>query len=358
MPTTLTDVFRGHPIHLPHSHQPDFTSLRELPDSYTWTPKDDLLFAAAPSPPATGENIPLIDLNHPDAANQIGSACRTWGAFQIANHGVPLELLQGIEFLTGSLFRLPVKRKLKAARSETGVSGYGVARISSFFDKQMWSEGFTITGSPLNDFRKLWPQLHLNYCDIVQEYEEQMQKLASKLMWLALNSLGVSEEDIKWARVNSDLTWAQSALQLNHYPVCPEPDRAMGLAAHTDSTLLTILYQNNTAGLQVFRDDLGWVTVPPVPGSLVVNVGDLLHILSNGLFKSVLHRARVNQTKSRLSVAFLWGPQSDIKISPVPKLVSPVESPLYRSVTWTEYLRIKAIHFNKALFMIRNQVEE
>lgn len=185
-----------------------------------------------------------------------------------------------------------------------------------------------------------------------------MQKLASKLMWLALNSLGVSEEDIKWARVNSDLTWAQSALQLNHYPVCPEPDRAMGLAAHTDSTLLTILYQNNTAGLQVFRDDLGWVTVPPVPGSLVVNVGDLLHILSNGLFKSVLHRARVNQTKSRLSVAFLWGPKSDIKISPVPKLVSPVESPLYRSVTWTEYLRIKAIHFNKALLMIRNQVEE
>ena len=162
MPTMLTDVFRGHPIHLPHSHQPDFTSLSELPDSYTWTPKDDPLLDAAPSPPAASENIPLIDLNHPDAANQIGSACRTWGAFQIANHGVPLELLQGIEFLTGSLFQLPVHRKLKAARSETGFSGYGVARISSFFNKQMWSEGFTITGSPLNDFRKLWPQHHLN----------------------------------------------------------------------------------------------------------------------------------------------------------------------------------------------------
>ena len=185
-----------------------------------------------------------------------------------------------------------------------------------------------------------------------------MQKLASKLMWLSLNSLGVTEEDIKWATVSSDLNWAQSALQLNHYPVCPEPDRAMGLAPHTDSTLLTILYQNNTAGLQVFRDDLGWVTVPPVPGSLVVNVGDLFHILSNGLFKSVIHRARVNQTRSRLSVAFLWGPRSDTKISPVPKLVSPDESPLYRSVTWTEYLRTKATHFNKALSMIRNHREE
>lgn len=358
MPAMLTDVFRGHPIHLPHSHIPDFTSLRELPDSYKWTPKDDLLFSAAPSPPATGENIPLIDLDHPDASNQIGHACRTWGAFQISNHGVPLGLLQDIEFLTGSLFGLPVQRKLKSARSETGVSGYGVARIASFFNKQMWSEGFTITGSPLNDFRKLWPQHHLNYCDIVEEYEEHMKKLASKLMWLALNSLGVSEEDIEWASLSSDLNWAQAALQLNHYPVCPEPDRAMGLAAHTDSTLLTILYQNNTAGLQVFRDDLGWVTVPPFPGSLVVNVGDLFHILSNGLFKSVLHRARVNQTRARLSVAFLWGPQSDIKISPVPKLVSPVESPLYQSVTWKEYLRTKATHFNKALSMIRNHREE
>ncbi|KAL0699525.1 hypothetical protein Bca4012_055647 [Brassica carinata] len=310
MPTMLTDVFRGHPIHLPHSHQPDFTSLPELPDSYTWTSKDDPLFTAPLSPQAAVENIPLIDLNHPDAANQIGHACRTWGAFQIANHGVPLELLQGIEFLTGSLFQLPVQRKLKAAS------------------------------------------------DIVEQYEEQMQKLASKLMWLSLKSLGVSEEDIKWATVSSDLNWAQSALQLNHYPVCPEPDRAMGLAPHTDSTLLTILYQNNTAGLQVFRDDLGWVTVPPVPGSLVVNVGDLFHILSNGLFKSVIHRARVNQTRSRLSVAFLWGPRSDTKISPVPKLVSPDESPLYRSVTWTEYLRTKATHFNKALSMIRNHREE
>ncbi|XP_010497240.1 PREDICTED: gibberellin 3-beta-dioxygenase 1-like [Camelina sativa] len=359
MPAMLTDVFRGHPIHLPHSHQPDFTSLRELPDSYSWTPKDDILFAAAPSPPTAVETIPLIDLDHPDAANQIGHACRTWGAFQIANHGVPLSLLQDVEFLTGSLFGLPVQRKLKAARSDTGVSGYGVARIASFFNKQMWSEGFTITGSPLNDFRKLWPQHHLNYCDIVEEYEERMKKLASKLMWLALNSLGVSEEDVEWASLNSaDLSWAQAALQLNHYPVCPEPDRAMGLAAHTDSTLLTILYQNNTAGLQVFRDDLGWITVPPVPGSLVVNVGDLFHILSNGLFKSVLHRARVNQTRARLSVDFLWGPQSDIKISPVPKLVSPLESPLYRSVTWKKYLQTKATHFNKALSMIRNHREE
>ncbi|CAN6939065.1 unnamed protein product [Brassica oleracea] len=117
---------------------------------------------------------------------------------------------------------------------------------------------------------------------------------------------------------------------------------------------MTILYQNNTAALQVFRDDVGWITVPPVPGSLVVNVGDLLHILTNGIFRSVLHRARVNHLRSRFSMAYLWGPPSDQMISPLPKLVNPLQSPLYPSLTWKQYLATKAIHFNRSLSFIRN----
>lgn len=190
--------------------------------------------------------------------------------------------------------------------------------------------------------------------EIIQEYEEHMQKLAAKLMWLALGSLGVEQKDIEWASPGSDFQGAQAAIQLNHYPICPEPDRAMGLPAHTDSTLMTILYQNNTAGLQVYRDDVGWVTVPPVPGSLVVNVGDLLHILTNGMFPSVLHRARVNHLQSRFSMAYLWGPPSDLMISPLPKLVDPLHPPLYPSLSWKQYLATKATHFNQSLSFIRN----
>lgn len=159
MHSTLSDVFISHPIHIPLSNLPDFTSLRHLPDSYTWTPKDDLLFSASSS----DESLPFIDLSDPHVATRVGHACTTWGAFQITNHGVPSRLLDDIEFLTGSLFRLPVHRKLKAARREDGISGYGVARIASFFNKQMWSEGFTVIGSPLDDFHKLWPRQHLKY---------------------------------------------------------------------------------------------------------------------------------------------------------------------------------------------------
>lgn len=173
-------------------------------------------------------------------------------------------------------------------------------------------------------------------------------------MWLVLGSLGITTQDVKWAGPKGHFTDASAALQLNYYPACPDPDRAMGLAEHTDSTLLTILYQNNTSGLQVLKEGTGWVMVPPIPGALVVNVGDLIHILSNGSYQSVLHRAVVNRAKHRLSIAYLYGPPSSVQISPLQKLVGPSHPPLYRPITWSEYLDTKAKHFNKALSSVKS----
>lgn len=187
--------------------------------------------------------------------------------------------------------------------------------------------------------------------DVVEEYEKEMKKLAGRLMKLILESLGVAEEDAKWAV--GPRGERCSALQLNSYPACPDPGRAMGLAEHTDSTVLTILHQSNTSGLQVFREGSGWVTVPPIPGALVINAGDLLHILSNGLYHSVLHRAVVNRSRHRISVAYLYGPPPGIKISPLSKLVAEGQPPLYRAITWSEYLGTKAKHFDKALSSVR-----
>ncbi|KAJ9179105.1 hypothetical protein P3X46_010928 [Hevea brasiliensis] len=348
MPSRLTDAFRAHPVHLHHKHL-DFTSLQELPDSYKWTQLDD----HAHYPSGGAESVPVIDLSDPNAFKKIGHACKTWGVFQVTNHGFPSTLLDNTEKASKSLFCLPIQQKLKAARSPDGVSGYGIARISSFFSKLMWSEGFTVVGSPVEHFRQLWPQDYTQFCDIIEEYQMEMQKLAARLMWLMLGSLGITKEDVKWAGPKGDFEGASGALQFNYYPACPDPDRAMGLAAHTDSTLLTILHQNSTSGLQVLREGTGWVTVPPIPGGLVINVGDLLHILSNGLYPSVLHRAVVNRTKHRLSMAYLYGPPSSVKISPLSKLVSPSQPPLYRPVTWNEYLGTKAKHFNKALSSVR-----
>uniref|UniRef100_A0A7C9EV11 Gibberellin 3-beta-dioxygenase n=1 Tax=Opuntia streptacantha TaxID=393608 RepID=A0A7C9EV11_OPUST len=147
---------RSNPIHPPNKHYLlDFQSLEELPDSFKWAHLDSpnrVLESESES-----ESVPVIDLNDPNAQQLIGLACKSWGVFQVINHGVSKSLLDKIEACGKNLFALPVQQKLKAVRSPDGVTGYGPARISSFFSKRMWSEGFTIVGSPLEHARQLWP---------------------------------------------------------------------------------------------------------------------------------------------------------------------------------------------------------
>nr|AAN87570.1 gibberellin 3-oxidase [Spinacia oleracea] len=328
----------------------DLESLNELPDSFAWGSFEDPCSIDNPSGYGP-DSVPVINLQDPQAQQLVGLACRSWGVFQVTNHGIQKSLLDDIEAAGKSLFALPVNQKLKAARSSCGVTGYGPAGISSFFPKRMWSEGFTILGSPLDHARQLWPNNYNKFCDIIEKYQKEMNQLAKKLMQLVVGSLGISNQDImNWADL---LEGANGAMQLNSYPIRPDPNRAMGLAAHTDSTLLTILHQSNTTGLQVFRERSGWVTVPPISGGLVINIGDLLHILSNGRYPSVYHRAMVNRVQHRLSVAYLYGPASGVRVQPLPKLIDATHPPLYRPVTWSEYLGIKSEHLTKALSLIR-----
>lgn len=158
----ITEVFKSHPVHIPIHKNLDFDSLHELPDSYDWIQPDSFPSSSL-SNNHLSDSIPLIDLSLPNAPQLIGNAFRTWGAFQVINHGVPISLLHSIESSANSLFSLPPPHKLKAARPSDGISGYGLVRISSFFPKRMWSEGFTIVGSPLEHFRKLWPHDYTRY---------------------------------------------------------------------------------------------------------------------------------------------------------------------------------------------------
>ncbi|XP_057732094.1 gibberellin 3-beta-dioxygenase 1-like [Arachis stenosperma] len=355
---SLSEAFREHPLHLHHNKLLDFNSLEELPDSYAWIQIDQEDHTITnPNYPSNSchsdESVPIINLNDPNVPKLIGNACKTWGVFQVVNHGIPMSLFRDIQQTGQALFSCSTHQKLKAARTPDGVSGYGRARISSFFPKLMWSECFTIVESPLEHFIQLWPHEYNKHCDVVVQYEEAMKKLAQKLMWMVLTSLGISKEELKWAGPKGEFKWACSALHLNSYPSCPDPDRAMGLAPHTDSTLLTILYQNDVSGLQVLREGVGWVAVPPLPGGLVINMGDLFHILSNGSYPSVLHRVLVNRTRQRFSVAYLYGPPSNVHIRPHPKLIGPNRPALYRPVTWNEYLGTKAKYFNKALSSVQ-----
>lgn len=197
----------------------------------------------------------------------------------------------------------------------------------------------------------------------MNEYREALNGLSQKIFGMMLMSLGLThdddgddDDDVKWSKLlnNKNPICTEPFVQLNSYPVCPDPAKAIGIPEHTDSSLLTLLYQGNIKGLQVFHEkEDRWISIEAVPDSFVVNVGDLFHILSNGVLKTALHRVLVNNSQQRISAAFFFGPSEDIEISPIGKLVEQGKLPVYRSVKWKEYLKLKNVHFNKTLEHVR-----
>ncbi|MBA0555154.1 hypothetical protein Golob_014210 [Gossypium lobatum] len=317
-----------------------FNNVPTLPDSYVWstTPSESPCLHSIDEKQVP----PVVDIGDPSAFSLVRDACEKWGVFQAINHGIPLSLFQETEFEARRLFSLPTEQKQLVARLPEGFTGYGLVRISRNFPKLMWSECFGMIGSPVEHASQLWPQDHAKFW--------YMRKLVAVM----LRSLGLTnEQDTKWFEPKNESDRAKCFLQLNSYPVCPDPDRAMGLAPHTDSSLFTLLYQGGINGLQVYDDGVGWVDVQPVEGALVVNVGDLMHIVSNGRFKSVLHRVVVNNTRHRISTAFFYLPPWDAKVSPLKKLVEFDHLPMYRQVTWKEYVETKSKDLSKALDSIR-----
>ncbi|KAA0064970.1 gibberellin 3-beta-dioxygenase 1-like [Cucumis melo var. makuwa] len=350
--TTLSQTYRDHPlIHHHHIVPLDFDSLRTIPDSHDWLHSSPEIPSSSSSCYHTNVDvsIPLIDLTDHDAIALIGNACETWGVFQLINHDVPMSLIEKAEGETRRLFDLPMTRKLKALRTPRDVTGYGLPRITPFFSKYMWHEGFTIMGPPIDHASQLWPSNYQPFCDVMEEYQRKMKALAEQITNLIFNYLKISD-GANWLHSTGAAAACSTALQLNCYPRCPDPTRVMGLAPHTDTFLLTILHQTRTCGLQIFRDGSGWVPVAPLPGALVLNVGDLFHILSNGRFPNVLHRVVVDPTQRRLSMAYFYGPPPDFCVSP---LNDPPETPCYRPVVVKDYVRLKAKNLENALSMIR-----
>ncbi|KAK1425979.1 hypothetical protein QVD17_14646 [Tagetes erecta] len=337
--TSLSEAYRNDPITDNHITPLDFDSLDKVPESHLWTQplNNDVLDSL----------IPVIDLKDPNAVNLIGQACETWGMFQVINHGVPSELVKKVEFESRRLFALPSDEKCKVLRPSNGATGYGSARISPFFDKCMWHEGFTIMGgSCVDDAKVLWPHDYQTFCDTMDAYEKQMKLLTRNLLLMIFETLDVTQEEINWATSAHD---SQGALQLNSYPSCPNPSQALGLAPHTDSLILTLLHQGGVNGLEIFVEGLGWSQVEAVEGAFVVNVGDLLHILSNAKLPVICHRAMVNRSKHRISVAYFHGPAVESRLAPSSKF----QSPCFKSMLVKDYLSLKSKHFSKALSLIR-----
>ncbi|XP_059636784.1 2-oxoglutarate-dependent dioxygenase 19-like [Cornus florida] len=289
------------------------------------------------------EEIPIIDFSHfSGSAKQaakviqdIGYACQQWGFFMLINHGMPENLVDEMLKVSQSFFELSEDEK----REYTGKSLFDPVRYGTSFnvsvDKTLfWRDHLKVQVHP-NFNAPLKPN---KFREFSQEYCKRARDIAGELLKGISSSLGLEENYIN---KEMEVEFGSQLLLINLYPPCPQPEVAMGMPPHSDHGLLTLLVQNEENGLQVLHNHK-WVLIKPLANSILVNTGDHMEILTNGKYKSVLHRAMVNNRATRISVGTAHGPPLERIVSPSKALVDTEISPAaYRGIKYREYIELQ-----------------
>ncbi|KAJ8626228.1 hypothetical protein MRB53_019535 [Persea americana] len=283
--------------------------------------------------------VPLIDLdssnNRDEFICQIRDACSDFGFFQVTNHGISAESTQKVFEISREFFHLPVEEKMRYYSNDPSQKMRLGTSVNVMKEKvHSWRDYLRFYCHPLEEFVNDWPSTPQSFKNVVSNYSTEVRVLGFKLLGAISESLGLERNYIE--RV---LGGASQHMVMNYYPPCPEPDLTYGLPSHKDLSALTVLLQDHqVAGLQVLKDG-EWVAVNPQPNSLVVNIGDQIQALSNGRYKSVLHRAIVNSSKERISVGSFLCPANDAVIAPAKELTSEESPAIYRNFTYDEFCK-------------------
>ncbi|KAJ7521794.1 hypothetical protein O6H91_19G068200 [Diphasiastrum complanatum] len=284
-------------------------------------------------------HIPLLDLTHLHGHNrhllleQLHTACKQWGFFRVINHGVSARICDRMMEVVNQFFDLPIEEKMVYYEGNILKKGtrYGVSFNAETDEVLEWRDSLRHFCCPLPEVVETWPDKPAAYREIAVEYATSVRHLAEQLLAALSECL-----ELKADRLLRSLGTFIQTLLMNYYPPCPNPELALGLTAHSDISALTVLLQDETTGLQVSQDGL-WVDVEPVPNSFIVNVGDVLQVLSNDTYQSVQHRAITNSEKARVSIVMYCAPSLDTQIFPFKELVDNDHPPLFRGFTYADY---------------------
>ncbi|KAM3281512.1 1-aminocyclopropane-1-carboxylate oxidase 4 isoform X1 [Capsicum chacoense] len=284
--------------------------------------------------PGYKHSIPVVDFSAPRSkiVEQVHNASTTLGFFQIINHSVHV---QAINKVVNSIKAFneqedEVKMKYYSRDMSRGVA------YSTNFDlynskAASWRDTLQLKLAPTPPEWEHVPEV----CrEAAAEWDKEAVKIGEELMGLLCEGLGVKEDRLK------ELSCLDARVMAAHYyPYCPQPELTKGLTPHTDPGVLTVLVQNEMTGLQVkFEED--WVDLEPIPGAIVINIGDILQIISNDEYKSVEHRVLANRFQEpRVSVAIFFNPgQRENLYGPLPELISDEKPAVYREFMFNDYM--------------------
>ncbi|KAF3630932.1 putative 2-oxoglutarate/Fe(II)-dependent dioxygenase [Capsicum annuum] len=168
----------------------------------------------------------------------------------------------------------------------------------------------------------------------MEAYCKEMKNLAMIILCQLAKALRMDEMEMR-----EPFSDGVQSMRMNYYPPCPEPLKTIGFSPHSDADALTILFQlNETEGLQ-FRKDGIWVPIKPLPNALIVNIGDIMEIVSNDVYKSIEHRVIVNSNEERLSVATFYSSNLDSELGPAHSLTGPNNPPIFQRVPVDKYFK-------------------
>ncbi|KAL6331537.1 hypothetical protein AAG906_011477 [Vitis piasezkii] len=285
--------------------------------------------------------IPIIDISllssssslsskeGEDELEKLKSALTSWGCFQAIGHGISSSFLDKVREVAKQFFALPVEEKQKYSREVDGSEGYGNDRILSENQVLDWLYRLSLRLRPVDQRKlQLWPENPNEFREVLDEYGTKVKIIMDVLFKAMAKSLNLEENSF------SSQFGERAVMQarFNFYPRCARPDLVLGVKPHSDRSGITVLLQDKEVeGLQVFKNDK-WFIVSVIPHAFVVNLGDQMQIMSNGIFKSPMHRVVTNSERMRISVAMFNEPAPDKEIGPVDGLIDEKRPRLYKNV--------------------------